>query len=401
MKERTPLECQFFANRTPLQPYGGIGLIWWCAPSAGLHIKDICSMAMLYDTNLRFGDLEGFSAAIVNALKENALNPSLFDASKVCGHEVDTLFSARKIEDVREFSKRLWEVIHKAMIQELKEWLIAYPLYRMSVPSSEIGFDGLSILEPANRDAWDRMGLKYSGVRSWSPQTGMVTGSTDRLFRGMPESWLVCEIKGTKTGALQIAGERMKTFISVLLSFEYSSNPRVLRRSADYPVSYCMQFSEELVYTSIGIVLHPLLSKIAVSDGVIRQVVEWYKSRDGAGGEKARRASVASQFIHNSIMATGGQKFIQLFIALDALFGIRGQVESKIKEGVTKVFADDKGWTERAEELFDLRSELVHGGCSRIEEWKRLEHYRGYFKEEPLRDVTICAMACIREFFKS
>lgn len=402
LKEHTPLECSFMSGKTPSRPYGVGGITLWCTPSVGPLIKAISYMAIDYDATLEFGNIEGFDAVIKEALKDNVFNDNLFDNVKIWERKADTLFAARRVEDVKEFAKRVWEVIYKAMVQEPRDWLVVYPLYRMSIRSGTIGFDGLSILEPKDRDIWEQIASKYAAAKEWSPETGASSVATDRLFgNGPPETWLLCEISGTEGGAVLTAGDHMKTFVTVLLSVLYGTDPRVLHRSMAGPFSYSVQFCEQKrVDRPIGTILHPLLSRVEVPDQAIREVTEWYKSRASGGDEKGRRASVASLFLHNSMMANGTQKFIQLFIALDALFGVRGRVEATITDGVEKAFPGDNQWGERAQQLFELRSELVHGGCSRIDAWKGLEHYRGHFKTEPLRDVTVCAMACIRQYFR-
>ena len=54
-------------------------------------------------------------------------------------------------------------------------------------------------------------------------------------------------------------------------------------------------------------------------------------------------------------------------------------------------------WKYKISRLFDLRSELVHGGCSSISEWKEIDAYRKHTKSHPLYDVTIGAMTAFRK----
>ena len=85
---------------------------------------------------------------------------------------------------------------------------------------------------------------------------------------------------------------------------------------------------------------------------------------------------------------------------LDALFGEIGKVEETIIDGIKRTFLGDSRWVERAEMLFDLRSELVHGGSSLIDDWKDLDHYRRHFRSHPLKDVEIAAMTALQSYFK-
>jgi hypothetical protein len=91
-------------------------------------------------------------------------------------------------------------------------------------------------------------------------------------------------------------------------------------------------------------------------------------------------------------------EFIYYFISLDALFGQRYDVKSSIAYSVCKVFENDYNWKEKAEWLFDLRSDLLHGGSSEIEDWEKLIRYNINFKTEPLADVAIAALTSLRTY---
>jgi hypothetical protein len=49
----------------------------------------------------------------------------------------------------------------------------------------------------------------------------------------------------------------------------------------------------------------------------------------------------------------------------------------------------------RSSRLFDLRSTLVHGGCTSIEAWDGFESYRQHTNSEPSKDVTNAAMKAL------
>ena len=103
--------------------------------------------------------------------------------------------------------------------------------------------------------------------------------------------------------------------------------------------------------------------------------------------------------VNYGITADDLERFLHFFIALDALFGEMGKVEETIINGIKRTFPGDSKWLERAEMLFDLRSELVHGGSSFIDDWKSLDHYRRHFQSHPLTDVGTAAMTALRNYF--
>ncbi len=135
-----------------------------------------------------------------------------------------------------------------------------------------------------------------------------------------------------------------------------------------------------------------------MSEELLQRLRNWYSSRDAADVALRRRATVASQFVQFGLLADDIERFTHFFVALDALFGVRGKVEATVTAGVERVFSEST-WVDRASRLFDLRSEILHGGSSAIEEWSWYEDYRRHFKSEPLRDVTELALRCLRDFF--
>ena len=93
----------------------------------------------------------------------------------------------------------------------------------------------------------------------------------------------------------------------------------------------------------------------------------------------------------------GIHQFLYFFIVLDALFGVIGNVEESIKKGISSYLTEPE-WQKKIKKLFDLRSELVHGGSSYIEEWKGYDSYVNHFNSSPERDIEIAATKCLREY---
>ena len=52
-------------------------------------------------------------------------------------------------------------------------------------------------------------------------------------------------------------------------------------------------------------------------------------------------------------------------------------------------------WTQKTKWLYDLRSELVHGGARYEKEWKDYERYLAHFETHPFEDVMDLAFLCI------
>lgn len=403
----TCLQRSFLAGRKEQFPLmGSIGLEWWLAKDGISLLEDLANMAMSSYPELRGGDTSSFCKTIEDTLRENALNSEIFDGDTIFLRKANTLFDARSVPGVNEFALTLWNKIHQSLIRSMVHWIILYPLYRVKVQTTALDADGITLLSSEDRGTWESICEKYSNGKVWDLSSGRRKDGLDSFFKKAPPTWLLCEVYGTDTGARTLAGGRMRTFISVLFSHLHDRFPNLLTKSMAEEMSYSLQFPKNgslitygQVFASIGRLFPPLSIDIDISQEDLLEVKKWYVLRSSAPAPNMQRVTTASHFINYAIVANHLERFIHFFIALDALFGERDRVEETIIDGIKRSFPDDLRWVDRARRLFDLRSELVHGGSSRIEDWKGLDHYRRYFKSHPLTDVGIAAMKTLRNYF--
>jgi hypothetical protein len=137
-------------------------------------------------------------------------------------------------------------------------------------------------------------------------------------------------------------------------------------------------------------------TEIDITENHLKEIINWYERRDYLTKDKKNRFNIASQFIQYGIIADELERFIHFFISLDSIFGERHSVERLISEGISKTFPKDKLWEYKIKRLFDLRSELVHGGCSSILDWENLDAYKKHCKSSPLNDVITASMTAFR-----
>jgi hypothetical protein len=95
-------------------------------------------------------------------------------------------------------------------------------------------------------------------------------------------------------------------------------------------------------------------------------------------------------------------KFIHYFISLDALFGEKSRVEESISEGVFNTYTKTNHEVDKdkIKKIYKLRSDLVHGGSSYINDWKEIIDYRNHFNSDPLKDVQDIAIKSLVYYFE-
>lgn len=398
-----------------VQPFSSssFGMEWWITRRVFECCDDIAHMVMSFDPQLEEGDQESFSKIIRETLRENAINTELFTFESLFLKKANTLFETRAIEDPKEFASHLWNEIHSGLANSLVKWLIMYPLRSVKTNSYVLGFDGLTLLRANDQHQWKQLSEKYYDSQYWTPSSGTwangISDSTMKDFLLSP-TWLVCEASGTESSARGLSGDSMRTFIAILCSCLDKKIPNLLTKSGADTASYSIQFPDNAskarcgsISARIGNLFPPLLvdNLLNVSEEILSEIQSWYKLRTTSSGSIAQRATTASHFVHYGIMYDNLERFIHFFIALDALFGERNKAEKNIKEGIRRTFPEQTDWENRADKLFELRNELVHGGISGIRRWNGLEHYRKCFKSHPMKDIQTAAMTALRVYFSS
>jgi hypothetical protein len=401
----------FFAGKRPFSPLeNSFGTEWWLTQHGCDCCEDIANMAISYDPQLRGGDRESFCKIIDKSLQENANNNKIFNVNKIFFKQASNLLEARAVDNIEEFVSRLWSEIRENLVKSITDWLILYPLHRVKSQSFVLKFDGISLLSSSDADRWQELSSHYSDAKYWNPLFGTWTEGMDRGsfkdFQLVP-TWLVCEVSGTALGSKKLAARQMRTFLAVLFSYLENRVSHLLYKSGADKVFYSIQFPKDAtqvgcgyVRDSIGNLLPPLLEAIDVQSETLSKVQDWYVQRASSPDSVKKRATTASHFIHYGIIHDDLERFLHFFFALDALFGERGDVERLIIDGVKQTFPIDTTWEKRVKKLFNLRSELVHGGSSEIIDWEGLESYRRHFKSEPLEDVKTAAMTALRTYMK-
>ncbi|HYX30863.1 MAG TPA: hypothetical protein VE863_20160 [Pyrinomonadaceae bacterium] len=385
---------------------GGGYVTWWFTKQTRKIIDDLVLIAGEIHPELRYGNRESLAEIVTDVLKDNGFNTDIFEPDPIFFGDVDTLFEARRISNVQAFGNVLLAKIEKALRASISTWLIVFPLLRIKSSSWIVAHDGLRVISPHDEATWLELASQYS-IDDWNPIIGGTEKTSfKRILKDVPFCWLACEVQsGTMDSAREIAARKMRMFIAILFARFHLTSRHALTKSMMQVTGHSVQFPSQnsgqrftQIIASIGMLLPPLLSDFEITPNDVTQVNAWYRRLQATTNEKRARLTAAGQFLNYGIVADGLERFIHFFIALDALFGVRGNVEETISNGLKGIFPADLTWEYRASRLFDLRSTLVHGGCATIDEWKDLSSYRKHTGSDPLKDVTEAAIKSLWEY---
>ncbi len=400
---------------TPVRPRQ---VHWWITWDGVRETQELARMIIDCEPQLAGADRPTVQLEIDKVLKENFFNGDLFDVRAILTRNAPTLFAASAAANKQEFAERLWEKIRSAALTLAPSWLILYPLRGIAPVSADIGFDGLSLMAPDDKQTWERFAERYPLTATFDPAEGSPERISAPTVWGMklptadenrPFTWLVCEAKGTRHNVKRLATGRMRTFLALLFSHWHPTDGDFFVIKSELEEHRCaLQFAAagdrdegSVSCGVIGRLMPSLTVNFGISPAALSLVRDWYASLYSAHEELRRRAITASHFIHYGTMADSLERFIHYYIALDALFGERHKVEVNIQKGVEHLFPNDQLWVYRAEHLFDLRNALVHGGTSSIDGWKDFDAYMRHVKTSPMEDVANAAMTALRTYFVS
>jgi hypothetical protein len=377
----------------------GIGMTWWTTDQSRRAERMLANATMKSNPRLTNGDVKTFGTALSGVLKNRLFNTAFFSITLPLG---GTLFDAISVRDKAAFSAQIWNEMITACDNTVGNWLTIYPLRKVAINGSSQNFGNLKVIATGDAASWSALQLKFPSVVQFNPQLGQFSPN-GYGFRGSSNVWLIAEHKGTAAGAQRRAAREMSAFIALAFAFSLSRKPGVILKSGAEPETYSLQLSDAKVGTvcfgSIGELFPPLLNSLDLDATLMTELGAWYKKRDRATEEKAARASTAAAFLHHAVIADDIERFIHTFIVVDALFGERGKVEAKILEGIAKVFPGDLSWEHRTKLLFDLRSEIVHGVVSDLEDWSGDDDYHMNFRVEPTQDASVMATTALRGYF--
>ncbi len=396
------ISFQFIPGDIPFNQVIGIATKWYYTKKAVRLCKNIAQMSIGFDNNLRYSDYDDLINIVNDTLQRNALNKEIFDIYK---NNTKTLFECRNIPNVQSFAKKLWHIIYNSMINSMTKWLILYPLPGIITNSFDLNYDDLHIIKSDDASYWKKFYNDYPYLKIWNP-VNCKTLEGHRFYNDidLPETWVVCEILSTQNRSRFFASLIIRRFIAVLFAFLFEININYTQKSMRKVSSYSIQFpykdsevNSRQSFAPIGNLMLPIAGEIILEKDLVNNIRNWYDLYNKLNKEYAQRVSKAANFLNYALVSSGIEQYIFYFIVLDALFGIRNNVEDSIKSSIDE-YLPGSNWVQKIDKLFDLRSELVHGGSSYIREWPMYDSYVNHFGSNPINDVEYAAMSCLRQY---
>ncbi|MBU1106242.1 MAG: hypothetical protein KKB51_06215 [Candidatus Riflebacteria bacterium] len=397
------LKNDFFAGKNPhLAVPRGIVFYWWHTKKTFDLAKTIASFAISKYINLKNGEVSEFAAIIIGIFPKICLDNRLFNIDDVLNRKKENLFETRAILCVDEFIGCLWEILYEELRISITKWCFIIPVPKVQSQSFSLCHDGLSVVQKSDTNVWIELANEYPSLKFLDANTGVFDGKPSSFTNLNYDIYLVCHCEGTSNGARFNASLKLKRFLSVMFAAMQGTHEKgFLLKSGASPYKVCMQFAHRnsesrvgIICAELGAILPHYISNYTLDQEVIISIKNWYHRYSQSDDRFRNKVKKAAHFINHGMNSNDIESFLNYFISLDALFGERGDVERLILKGV-KASTSSDNCEQRAKWLFDLRSELVHGGSRNVAEWNKYDRYLDHFKSSPELDVRKLALTCL------
>lgn len=394
--------AQFIAGKH--SPFGfpsGIGISWWYSDDTFRALNTLASLLIQTDQTFKDCDPESATDTISATLQQLCLDPALFNGDDVFLQRKPNLFECRGPITVVEFAERILGEIKSNLQSIIGKRCTLYPLSRFRGPSFIIPGAGLRAISKTDELAWAEFVKEGYEFDEWSPQIPRLKSSASGFPNSLDfEYVLVSEDYGTQKGARFASTVKFRSLISILFAVASARSQYPFSKAMAQPFTSCIQFphafgpDHRITRSECGALSPYYASDIPLDQGSIDELNGWYLQRASCRESFQQRLDKASYFVNRGMNADDIEAYVNYFVALDALFGERGAVESSIVSGIQSLVLGAE-LEERVPWLFDLRSELVHGGSRYITEWPKYGRYLKHFETNPLFDVGQLARTAI------
>lgn len=377
--------------------HSGVAPLKWWHTGARRKFEIALARLVIAEENLGSVNLEDCRKTISNLLKETCLSCPPFRPESVLSGAVPSLFECLVVP-IEEFGARFYHYL----VEELKRTIMSHLTVRPLTPSLwGVSFSvdclGVSLISGGEPLAWSQhVSIRHRGA-DWDYGQRAFKGA-EFAFASEEFDYLAVGIEsGTADWCRDRSDMNFRMLLSVVVSHFFVRRCLSLQAVMAPPPCSWIQFPESNgVAGASSSASEPLLprfaDKIEIRVDDAAAVQEWFEHHQEKPPDLRSRAEKCAFYVNLAMNNRGMYRFVLYYIALDALFGKRGSVESSIGAGVKAAVPE---LADRFNSISDLRNEVVHGGSRMLKEWSRYDRYTDHFGSLPERDIEAIAIKCL------
>ncbi|GHU76931.1 hypothetical protein FACS189461_5040 [Spirochaetia bacterium] len=329
---------------------------------------------------------------IIDFYEKNCINEELF-----CGIEAifercpkKTLLDCTRFIDVNYSGYLLMKALLQFLEQKNTKMIVLYPLGRIELENNIFTKGNITLIKSDYSLGWEEIRKEYPAVNLFDPVNGTMNNKRGLFIDGTSvNSWLVFRHIGDRENGYNWILNQIRIFLSLLFAVVSGYSKNILMMNMPKTFEYCYIFTESnhSIKTPVNNLLHGFPGDVKLTTDSINNAflgIVWFKT---LGEVEANRFSLFCDYFMKSLNAYNEEKLINLFIGIDALWGEEGNSKQTTIDGMKFRMNENYKNTEKAAKLYNLRCELIHGGCSLLDDWKDYDYYITEFGTEPEEDL--------------
>lgn len=312
------------------------------------------------------------------------------------------LADCRVDQDINEFSKKIHSQLMTRVRASINQWCTVLGVPRVMCGSFDIPQADITLVSRMDERKWEEAVSSRYKTNNWSHVLGGTPGSGGRQLFGFEcRSLVIHQANGTQQGTKFSSKLEFARFFALLYAtVTIKEDMRLLRAMAE-PYRWCIQFPScnssglGATQSQLDEAVFPFFcADFQLSNDAVESMRNWHAALGDMADDQRARVEKACYFVNRGIMTQGLDSYVNFFISLDALYGEAGEVEGSIQRGVDSLPINTK-FKARISWLYDLRSELVHGGSRFCAEWRDYDRYYSHFRTKPEEDVKRIACSAL------
>lgn len=396
-------KLQFIARIPTLQlPGVGPSITLWKTKRSFRAAENIARMVRFSHPETADCDTDSIEDLITRTIEDLILDQSVFDIELVTSVSQNSLADCRADADINQFSRKIYFHLMVRVRASIDQWCTALGVPRVICESFEISKIGLAIISRMDAGKWEEVVSSCYETKDWSHQLGCMRGSGGPPLFGLEcTSIVVHQSYGTRKGSKFSSRLEFAKFFAILYATATAQEDLKLHRAMAEPYTWCIQFPSrtsrvlQVTQSELEEAVFPFFcTDLKLTNEAVESIKAWYVGLSGLSIRQRARVEKACHFVNRGIMTRGIDSYVNFFISLDALFGSPGDVGRSILRGVESMPIDN-ALKERVSWLYELRSELVHGGSRFCAEWKDYDRYYTHFRTKPEEDVNLIACSAL------
>jgi hypothetical protein len=396
-------KLQFIA-RIPTLDLPGVGpsVTLWKSKGSFRAVENIARLIRSSHPEAADCDTDTIEDLVTRTIQDLILDQSIFDIELIISAGQNYLADCRADADITQFSGKIYDHLMARVRVSIHQWCTALGVPRVMCESFDIPQIGLSLISRMDAGKWEEIVSSCYKTNNWSHLLGCTPDSGGPQLFGLEcTSLVVHQSNGTQKGSKFSSRLEFAKFFAVLYATVTVQEDLRLYPAMAAPYTWCIQFPSrnssglQVTQSQLEEAVFPFFcADLKLSNGAVKSIQKWYVGLSSLPPEQRARVEKACHFVNRGIMTRGLDSYVNFFISLDALFGAQGDVGGSIQRGVESM-SIDIALKERVSWLYELRSELVHGGSRFCAEWKDYDRYYAHFRTKPEEDVNRIACSAL------